>query len=59
MVNQNVYPPTTEVVAQDVDRDAGSYTVDSKAFPNVDNGYVKTNTNHFKYLLHETVTNFL
>lgn len=38
LVNQNVYPPTTEVVASEVDSSAGSYTVKSKTFNGVDTG---------------------
>ncbi|KAJ5129594.1 uncharacterized protein N7515_005633 [Penicillium bovifimosum] len=38
LVNQNVYPPTTEIVARDVDSSTGSYTIDAKTFPNVDTG---------------------
>ncbi|KAJ5776403.1 uncharacterized protein N7511_001414 [Penicillium nucicola] len=38
LVNQNVYPPTTEVVAQDVDSSKGSYTVKAKSFTDVDVG---------------------
>ncbi|KAJ5773217.1 hypothetical protein N7457_008113 [Penicillium paradoxum] len=38
LVNQNVYPPTTEVVAQDVDSSSGSYTVKAKSFTGVDTG---------------------
>lgn len=38
LVNQNVYPPTTEVVAANVDSSSGSYTVDAKTFNGVDTG---------------------
>lgn len=38
LVNQNVYPPTTEVVATDVDSSKGSYTVKGKTFNGVDQG---------------------
>ncbi|OQD83542.1 hypothetical protein PENANT_c016G10296 [Penicillium antarcticum] len=38
LVNQNVYPPTTEVVAQDVDSSKGSYMVKAKSFTDVDVG---------------------
>ncbi|KAJ5467264.1 hypothetical protein N7475_005016 [Penicillium sp. IBT 31633x] len=38
LVNQNVYPPTTEVVASDVDSSAGSYTVNAKSLTGVDTG---------------------
>ncbi|KXG48207.1 Cell wall beta-glucan synthesis [Penicillium griseofulvum] len=38
LVNQNVYPPTTEVVVEDVDSSKGSYTVKAKTFTGVDDG---------------------
>ncbi|EKV16353.1 GPI-anchored membrane protein [Penicillium digitatum PHI26] len=38
LVNQNVYPPTTTVVAEDIDTSKGSYTVKAKTFTDVDDG---------------------
>ncbi|KAF4763317.1 hypothetical protein HAV15_001716 [Penicillium sp. str.  len=38
LVNQNVYPPTTTIVADDIDSSKGSYTVKAKTFTDVDNG---------------------
>ncbi|KAJ5189360.1 Cell wall beta-glucan synthesis [Penicillium cf. griseofulvum] len=38
LVNQNIYPPTTEVVVEDVDSSRGSYTVKAKTFTDVDDG---------------------
>ncbi|KAJ5196102.1 hypothetical protein N7449_006581 [Penicillium cf. viridicatum] len=38
LVNQNVYPPTTTIVADDIDASKGSYTVKAKTFTDVDNG---------------------
>ncbi|KAJ5164285.1 uncharacterized protein N7500_006115 [Penicillium coprophilum] len=38
LVNQNVYPPTTEVVVEDIDSSKGSYTVKAKSFTGVDDG---------------------
>ncbi|KAJ5835719.1 Cell wall beta-glucan synthesis [Penicillium robsamsonii] len=38
LVNQNVYPPTTEVVVEDIDSSKGSYTVKAKTFTGVDDG---------------------
>ncbi|KAJ5513401.1 hypothetical protein N7463_002953 [Penicillium fimorum] len=38
LVNQNVYPPTTEVVVEDIDSSKGSYTVKAKTFIGVDDG---------------------
>ncbi|KAJ6069955.1 hypothetical protein N7499_011842 [Penicillium canescens] len=38
LVNQNVYPSTTEIVAENVDSSKGSYTVKSKSFTDVDVG---------------------
>ncbi|KAJ6072976.1 hypothetical protein N7467_011061 [Penicillium canescens] len=38
LVNQNVYPSTTEIVAEDVDSSKGSYTVKAKSFTDVDVG---------------------
>ncbi|KAJ6188481.1 UPF0619 GPI-anchored membrane protein [Penicillium mononematosum] len=38
LVNQNVYPPTTTIVAQDIDSSKGSYTVNAKTFTDVDDG---------------------
>ena len=42
LVNQSVYPPTTEVVAENVDSSSGSYTVKAKTFTDVGMGYAKT-----------------
>ncbi|KGO41152.1 hypothetical protein PEX1_033050 [Penicillium expansum] len=38
LVNQNVYPPTTTIVAEDIDTSKGSYTVKAKTFTDVDDG---------------------
>ncbi|KAJ5849930.1 hypothetical protein N7455_009786 [Penicillium solitum] len=38
LVNQNVYPPTTTIVADDIDSSKSSYTVKAKTFTDVDNG---------------------
>ncbi|KAJ5603861.1 hypothetical protein N7537_006817 [Penicillium hordei] len=38
LVNQNVYPPTTTIVADDIDSSKGSYTVKAKTFTDIDNG---------------------
>ncbi|KAJ6128855.1 hypothetical protein N7471_010072 [Penicillium samsonianum] len=38
LVNQNVYPPTTTIVAEDIDSSKGSYTVKAKTFTDVDDG---------------------
>jgi hypothetical protein len=52
LVNQSVYPPTTEVVAENVDSSSGSYTVKAKSFTEVDMGYAKTD-----YLAPALITN--
>ncbi|KAK5798250.1 hypothetical protein VI817_004541 [Penicillium citrinum] len=38
LVNQNVYPPTQELVASDVPKDKGSYTIKAKSMDGVDTG---------------------
>jgi hypothetical protein len=38
LVNQNVYPSTTEIVAEDVEASKGSYTAKAKSFTDVDVG---------------------
>ncbi|OQD60277.1 hypothetical protein PENPOL_c025G09208 [Penicillium polonicum] len=42
LVNQNVYPPTTTIVADDIDSSKGSYTVKAKTFTDVDNGDIRS-----------------
>ncbi|KAJ5089899.1 hypothetical protein N7532_008583 [Penicillium argentinense] len=39
LVNQNVYPPTQELVASDVPKDKGSYTINAKSMDGVDTGH--------------------
>ncbi|CAI7601070.1 unnamed protein product [Penicillium manginii] len=38
LVNQNVYPPTQELVASDVPKNKGSYTINAKSIDGVDTG---------------------
>ncbi|KAJ5387718.1 hypothetical protein N7509_010259 [Penicillium cosmopolitanum] len=38
LINQNVYPPTQELVASDVPKSKGSYTINAKSIDGVDTG---------------------